>query len=524
MPGEETNGRPDEQPPAGKPAPGSRNRLRELAFAAVALVLILGLAEGLLRLAGYRFHAGPILTDTTWGSKQLKAMNEELGREVFQPDDVLFWSLVPGTVLRDDRRVNELGLVNGPVAVPKPAGVYRIVCLGDSCTAIGPVAYPVAFERRLNIAKRAERRFEVVNAGVFSYTSYQGLRLLRYRLADVQPDLVTIYYGWNDHYLTEGHPDKLLRSRETRAPALLRLFRRLRLYQLVRDMVNAAQLQGVGESRVRVAPDDYRENLGAMVDLARERGAPVILVTAPSNHALGKVPEYFIQTRKAENGETLIIRHRNYNNIVRKAATQKKTELLDADALFNQHNKDLLFLKDGVHPNSLGRHLLAEALEGRLAEMKVISPEEHNEIAKQFVYDSSDPNRLHSRIEILNAPLQAAAGDAVEIAIRATNVGDTIWLANPKDGYGQVRFGIVVSDLAGKQLFERERGTLGRDVRPGETAETRWTLSPIEQPGRYVLDVCGVAELVGWFSNTGDQRSTTTLIVGPARPEGSGTR
>jgi len=310
----------------------------------------------------------------------------------------------------------------------------------------------------------------------------------------------------------------MLRTRETPAPGMIRLLRHLRLYQLVRGIVHAAQMQGGGEIRVRVEPEDYRENLRAIIDLAKERGARTILATAPSNHSLGHVPENFIKTRKAESEETLIIRHRNYNNIVRQVAAEKNAELADCDALFNPHNKDLLFLKDGVHPNALGRHLIAEALSTRLRAVGVLSADDQKRIAEGLTYDSTDPNWLHGRIEFLDSPWRAVAGQPVKIAIKVTNIGDTIWLARPPSEYGQVRFGIAVSDLNGNQLFERERGKLDRDVRPGETAEVRWTISPIREPGRYVLDVGGVAELVEWFSQTGDKRSSTTLIVEPAKP------
>ena len=528
------NGRPDAQEVAGgkiqpagaqppipipQPTPAQSNRRREVTFALVALVLVVGLAESMLRLAGFRFIPVPTLTDLTWGPKQLKAMNEDAGREVFQPDDLLFWSMIPGSRHRDNREVNDLGLLNGPVQIPKPAGVYRILCLGDSCTAIGPVAYPMALQKRLDVAARPDRRFEVVNAGVYSYTSLQGLRLFRHRLAKVQPDLVTVYYGWNDHYLTAGCPDKLLRSREAPAPGIIRLLRYLRLYQLVRQVVNRAQLQAIGEMRVRVAPEDYRENLCAIADTANELGARTILLTAPSNHSPGHVPDSFVTTRKAESEEALIVRHRNYNTIVREIAGEKKTELVDFDSLFNAHNKDLLFMRDGLHPNGRGRHLLAETLAARLGEMGVLSADDQKTIAEKFTYDSSDPNWLHSRIEILNGPLHAAVGQPLEIAVKATNAGDTIWLAHPESDYGRVHLGIVISSLKGQYLFERERGNLERDVRPGETIELRWPFSPIEQPGRYVLDVCGVAEFIEWFNETGNRRTSTTLVVEPARPQ-----
>jgi len=489
-----------------------RSRLRELTFVAVALVLVLGLTECLLRVVGFRFVPVPLLTTTTWGPEQLKAMNEDLGGNIFQPDDLLFWSMRPGAKV-DMRQVNELGLLNGPVEVPKPKDLYRILCLGDSCTAIGPVAYPMILQKRLSIVRKPDKQFEVINAGVFAYTSFQGFRLFRHRLADVQPDLVTICYGWNDHYLTLGYPDKLLQARETQAPGILRLLRPLRLYQMVRRVVLAAQMQSTGETRIRVAPEDYRENLCGMVDLAKKTGSRAILLTSPSNHSPGRVPEFFVKTQKAESGEALIVRHRNYNEIVRRLAAEKRVEVLDLDAVFNERNKDELFMQDGVHPNRYGRHLIAEALSDRLGEMGVISTGDRERIAEKFLYDSTSPNLLRSRMEILGGPKRVTVGQPLEIAVRATNTGDTVWLARSDPLFGRVRLGTVLCDADGKPISEIEGGLLERDVRPGETVEIRWTLRPFKEPGRYVLSVEGVAEFVSWFGEAGDKRTTASLIV-----------
>jgi len=503
----------------------ARNPRRDALFVLVAVVLVFALIETGLRVAGFRFVPVPVLVDKTWGRAQLDAMNKSMGTELFQRDPLLFWSMKPGAQI-DIRRVNDLGLLNKPIAIPKPRGVYRVLCLGDSCTAIGPVAYPMVLQKRLEAASRRGRRFEVINAGVFSYTSLQGLRLFRDRLSGVRPDLVTIYYGWNDHYLAAGYPDKMLWSRNAPTPLLIRLLRHLRLYQLVERMVFAARMEKVARMReerrlVRVAPEDYRRNIGAIVDLARKREARPLLLTAPSNHRPGHVPAFFVQNRLAESEEALIERHRRYNQIVREVAAQKKADLLDLEKIFQGKDGDALFLRDGVHPNARGRHLIGELLVKKMGEMGVLSKSDLEKIAREPSYDSLDPNILRDRIEFLRRPLRAAVGKPVEIGVRIKNTGDTVWLAHSESGCGYVRLGVIVFDGEGRRLFEKERGPLPRDVRPGETVEVHWTLSPFDKAGRYVLEVDPVSELVTWFDEAGDERTTEALIV-EAPKEGGG--
>lgn len=360
---------------------------REILFALVGVLLFFATVEAALRLLGFSFVPVPVLIDTTWGKPQIDAMNRGMNN-IFQRDDLLFWSLRPGAVSPDGRKVNELGLLNGPVAVPKPDGIYRIICLGDSCTALGPADYPSLLHEKLkNASAPGSKSFEVINAGVFTYTSHQGLLLFRERLRGLKPDLVTVYYGWNDHYLTEGYPDKVLRSRTNAPPVFVRLLRHFRTYQLVQRAVHSAQMARIAEMRrghrlTRVALEDYRKNITNIVRLASKRGARAILLTAPSNHRVGNVPEFFVKHRLAESKQALIDRHRRYNQVLREVAASKGVALLDLEKVFDRLDKDELFVADGVHPNERGRRLIADLLFEKLVEMGIALTDEAGRAAQ----------------------------------------------------------------------------------------------------------------------------------------------
>ena len=84
---------------------------------------------------------------------------------------------------------------------PKPAGTFRVVCLGDSWTFGANVGdaetYPRQLEARLR-ERFPEREVEVLNLGVLGYSSFQGLRVMERHGVGLEPDLVVIGYGMND--------------------------------------------------------------------------------------------------------------------------------------------------------------------------------------------------------------------------------------------------------------------------------------------------------------------------------------
>jgi lysophospholipase L1-like esterase len=95
--------------------------------------------------------------------------------------------------------VSPQGLRDRVFAVPKPAGVFRVLVLGDSVTYGVNVpaanAFPKLLERRL--AGR-QPRVEVLNAGVLGYTPYNELQYYMARGRSFEPDLVLVGFCMND--------------------------------------------------------------------------------------------------------------------------------------------------------------------------------------------------------------------------------------------------------------------------------------------------------------------------------------
>jgi hypothetical protein len=91
---------------------------------------------------------------------------------------------------------NSLGL-RGPELAPKPAGVRRVLALGDSFTFGHAVeaaeTWPAVLEQLLNA--RGGPRWEVVNAGVGGYGTGQELLLYDELESRVTPDLVVLGFA-----------------------------------------------------------------------------------------------------------------------------------------------------------------------------------------------------------------------------------------------------------------------------------------------------------------------------------------
>lgn len=76
---------------------------------------------------------------------------------------------------------------------------YRILCLGESTTALGGEnSYPSQLEKLLN-QKSADTKFKVINKGVISTTSGKILRDLERNLDLYKPQMVVVMMGINDY-------------------------------------------------------------------------------------------------------------------------------------------------------------------------------------------------------------------------------------------------------------------------------------------------------------------------------------
>lgn len=187
------------------------------------------------------------------------------------------------------------------LAVPKPAGVFRIVCTGGS-TTFDLLAADDASTWPARLGSLLGPRVDVANAGFPGWTSLESLVSLEIRDLDLDPDLVVVFSGVNDlqpaGYVpfspdySAGHADILPRVLGVSAVPV-RLVSRSVLLEWVRGRL---RVPGGAPAAEGFAPayawaggprqDDipaaavavYERNLRSTIAAARAHGARTLLV------------------------------------------------------------------------------------------------------------------------------------------------------------------------------------------------------------------------------------------------------
>lgn len=96
--------------------------------------------------------------------------------------------------------LNSFGLRGQEPGLPKPPGLYRILCLGDEATLAPHIPESDTFCARLQALLQARTRLkiEVINAGVPDYCPLLALLQLKHQLIGLRPDLVILNFDMSD--------------------------------------------------------------------------------------------------------------------------------------------------------------------------------------------------------------------------------------------------------------------------------------------------------------------------------------
>lgn len=331
-------------------------------LALLPTLLLFGSIEIALRIAGFQYSTAPLevkrFTDDPQGvvARELAWQNRD-GVERFAKDPEQFWVPVNSPLERHARTAEH--------------GVYRVATLGDSCTAYCVSTrdtFPALAESAL--AAAGPRRFEVLNAGVASYSSHQGLQRLRHAVLPFAPDLLTVYFGWNDHWIT-GTPDREVVLPGAFETAVVNTLEHLRIYQAGRYLLAKSREARGGSSDAaparpveRVSLDDYAANLREIIRTARAAGIRVLLITAPQD-----LHDWDNDDLQPLDTAELVALHARYNDVVRAVAAETGAALLDLDQLVEARKPQRLLAKDGIHLNPQGCRFTAQAVARKILEL-----------------------------------------------------------------------------------------------------------------------------------------------------------
>ncbi len=288
---------------------------------------------------------------------------------IFQGDPLLFWRLKPSLcdVIWDFTLVstNPQGLRGERPVGPKRPGSVRLVFLGDSVTfgyrvpvvfadhpdRYDPSArpYPWLIEERLREA-HPDREIEAVILAVPGYSSHQGRLWLERDIANLQPNLVTACFGWNDVGLRAAADSQVMRAGWPRVTAR-------RILANSQALIHASLWwdgrvrPGVSASSPveRVARGEYVKNHLAIANLCRAHGAQVVVIG----------PVYRDAVTYPEEAARLAGHRRALAEGMRGAGVP----YLEIAALTEQAYPDTVPLfGELIHPNAEGHRRMADAL------------------------------------------------------------------------------------------------------------------------------------------------------------------
>lgn len=338
-------------------------------------------------------------------------------------DPVLHHRLRPGFTANRrgvEFRINALGLKDREYPPTKPAGVFRVLMLGDSFTEgfglVTPDTMPKQAERML-AGGRCDRPVEVVNAGVSSYSPILEYLFLRRVGLGLEPDLVVLSFDMTDvhddwirtklaTFGPDGLPTSVSPERRAEAAHLLppvpkpwwlawlgpiepwlnplALWQSMRASDVVQivlggtrrtaerleslGLIGHVQYDPVAITRDREHPTEaaawaLSENyIGAMVRLARQRGVPFAVVAYPHPHQVS-AGESAVGRQRMGVGAGFYASDRPFRRLA--ALGQREgVPVIDLVGLFRERSarEGPLFFPEDMHHNVRGAQVFAEGV------------------------------------------------------------------------------------------------------------------------------------------------------------------
>ncbi|MBN1782342.1 hypothetical protein JW948_14505 [bacterium] len=315
-----------------------KNLIMTIVMIGLVLILIAGCGEAVLRIIGFEFVLYPSKIQFGWPDPLTM-------QKLYRPDDALLW------VPYGYHEHIETWTQNHPT----------IATMGCSCTEYG--AYDDYLDS-LFVAADPESGFSIANVGVGGWSSYQGLQQLKRDIVRIKPRLITIYYGWNDHWCTFGIEDKDIGSFQLGQPRLLlKLSSHSRFVQFINKLLFMIRFSDMASTQ-RVALPDFKSNLREMIRVARENDIIPVLLTAPSSHKRGEEPPY-LKDQWIKNLADLVPLHERYVQAVREVAAGENADCVDLYAVFRKLPESELhryIMKDGIHLHPAGSKKVAEVI------------------------------------------------------------------------------------------------------------------------------------------------------------------
>jgi lysophospholipase L1-like esterase len=260
-------------------------------------------------------------------------------------------------------RFNSFGMRDDEPRRPKPPGLFRILCIGDSVTLGQGVAQEAVYPAQLRTLLAPEH-VDVVAAGVAGWNTAAEERFLAHHLDALEPDLVVLLYVINDNEVSEPFG----REREPPSTWRTRIYRTLVLHSQLFEWAaftyeaRVARPDAEGLSRMAAWWQRQKEATGGAPFTAGDRG------WIESRDALGRI----LQHVRARGARLVLFMQNQLNRRIEQQALARLREfgaehdvpVFDTWPFFGAH-PPVSLMNDGFrdpHPNSRGHQVLAEGM------------------------------------------------------------------------------------------------------------------------------------------------------------------
>jgi lysophospholipase L1-like esterase len=339
-------------------------------FSFLSILLFLFIAEVLFRLIDFQ----KVYPERAF------LLNPELSYpKYYKKDAELFWRIRPNQTIKGEffvdgiYKINSKGYREREFSAEKDPDLTRIICVGNSCTFGWKVnleqTYPKILEKLLN-QNLPQPKFEVIDAGMTGYSTFQGVRFLKREILGFHPDIIIFSYGWNDMCPSEREdkdqkfpPQWILNLDDFLSGSRFYSFLKFEIMNLLKSK----QPQDEKKLVYRVSIKDYQENLKELEKIAQGSGIKVFFLSIPVSSA-----KVFIGPGKTSKPH---IANKHYNKALRETTSEIGVPLIDVALLFEDRGD--LYDKgreEYIHYNAKGHQVVAEAIYKYFQEEGIAQP------------------------------------------------------------------------------------------------------------------------------------------------------
>ncbi len=229
-------------------------------------------------------------------------INAVPAEEIFVNDPELFWRLTPN-LERPDSAGPLFGTISNSqglredheIPKHKGEGEVRLLFLGDSCTFGEHLSHTESFVQGVEDTLRSsfpDVGIECINAGVPGYTLFQGWRFLETQGYEYEPDVVVLYFAWNEG-ASWGDMSDAEHYEALQAQRPIPLLQWSRICQLLwlaaaKTSASAEDEPRTRQPRPRLHPDEFRDLLSRVHESTRGRGVELLLLAGPHRNNIAR--------------------------------------------------------------------------------------------------------------------------------------------------------------------------------------------------------------------------------------------